>query len=67
MGNCCGKNRAAAQTRRYAQATGSNGKAEQAFTLLFRDGRTQHFGSRLEADAENARQGYTGIVRQNGR
>ena len=63
----CAKRRAAAQPRRYEGATGTSGTAHQAFTLLFRDGRTEHFGSRLEADAENARQGYVGIVRQNGR
>jgi hypothetical protein len=28
-----------------------------------RDGQTYTFGSRLEAEAENVRQGYTGTVR----
>jgi hypothetical protein len=56
----CGKNRAAAQPRRVAAATTGT---TQSFSLVTRDGTTQKFGSRLEADAENARLGYTGIVK----
>jgi hypothetical protein len=51
----CGKKRAA-QPRTYGPIT-------QSFSLVKRDGTTQSFGSRLEADAENARLGYTGIVK----
>lgn len=54
----CGKNRAA-QPRRVGATT----QSVQQFSLVGRDGRTQQFGSRLEADAENARSGYTGIVK----
>ena len=70
MGCNCNKRTAAAQPRRYdttAKASGTTGSATQAFSLILRDGTTQTFGSRLEADAANARAGYTGIVRQNGR
>jgi hypothetical protein len=35
----------------------------QSFSLRLRDGSTFTFGSRLEAEAENVRQGYTGTVR----
>lgn len=41
---------------------GMKGKTQQ-FALVLRDGRTLRFGSRLEADAENVRQGYTGQVK----
>lgn len=57
---CCGKNRAAAaRPRTYGTPTGQT----QEFTLVKQNGETQKFGSRLEADAENARNGYTGIVK----
>lgn len=67
MGNCCGKNRAAAAQPRRVQIAPTDGTATQAFSLILGDGTTEKFGSRLEADAANARAGYTGIVRQNGR
>lgn len=35
----------------------------QTFALVTRDGKTLKFGSRLEADAENVRLGYTGTVK----
>lgn len=35
----------------------------QQFVLTTRTGSTLRFGSRLEADAANARQGWTGTVR----
>lgn len=35
----------------------------QSFRLILRDGSDLTFGSRLEADAENVRRGYTGTVR----
>lgn len=60
----CGKNRRAAQPRRVTTTSGSSGSATQQFSLII-DGKTLGFGSRLEADAENARRGYRGIVRQN--
>lgn len=62
----CGKNRQAAQPRRYAPSN-VQGTATQSFSLTLRDGTTTGYGSRLEADAANARAGYTGIVRQNSR
>jgi hypothetical protein len=34
----------------------------QSYSLTTRDGSTKTFGSRLEAEAENVRQGYTGKV-----
>lgn len=55
----CGKNRAA-QSRPYS---GGATTSTQQFSLVNRDGSTQSFGSRLEADAANARAGYTGIVK----
>lgn len=56
----CGKNRAAAtRPRTYGAPTGQT----QSFSLVKRDGTTQQFGSRLEADAQNARDGFTGIVK----
>lgn len=58
MGCNCGKNRAsAAQPRTYV------GGSTTKYSLVSRDGSTQEFGSRLEADAANARSGYTGIVK----
>jgi hypothetical protein len=35
----------------------------QSFALKMNDGRVLRFGSRLEAEAENVRRGYTGTVR----
>lgn len=35
----------------------------QSFALVQRDGTTTMYGSRLEADAENVRLGYTGTVK----
>lgn len=35
----------------------------QSFALRMRDGKTLTFGSRLEAEAENVRRGYTGTVK----
>ena len=55
----CKKSQNAAQPRRVLPA--SNGT--QTFSLVLRDNTVQRFGSRLEADAANARAGYTGIVK----
>ena len=55
----CGGRRSAAQPRTY----GGSSSTTQQFSLVSRDGTTKTFGSRLEADAENARAGYTGIVK----
>lgn len=64
----CGKRRAQAQARRYtpnSSTTVRSGKSDGlVFSLILRDGTEQRFGSRLEADAANARAGYTGIVKQ---
>lgn len=54
----CGGRRSAAQPRTYGGTS-----TTQQFSLVSRDGTTKTFGSRLEADAENARSGYTGIVK----
>lgn len=43
-------------------ANGSSGAARQSFELIV-GGKTATFGSRLEADAANARSGFRGIVR----
>lgn len=57
MGCNCGKSRAAAAPRRV-ESSGTT----QTFSLLV--GSTEEtFGSRLEADAANARSGYAGIVK----
>lgn len=57
----CGKNRTSAtQPRVYV------GGSTTKYALVSRDGSTQEFGSRLEADAANARSGYTGIVKPMG-
>lgn len=63
MCNC--KKGRAAQRRSFdpARASGQSGTATQSFALTLRDGTKQTFGSRLEADAANARAGYTGVVR----
>lgn len=61
----CDKARKARAARRYAGTEGSQGTATQTFSLVLRDGSSESFGSRLEADAANARAGYTGTVRQN--
>lgn len=54
----CNKGRVtAAQPRR------ASGTTTQSFSLVDRNGGAQTFGSRLEADAANARAGYTGIVK----
>jgi hypothetical protein len=56
----CGKNRASAsRPRTYGTPTGQT----QQFALVKSGGETVKFGSRLEADAQNARDGYTGIVK----
>lgn len=39
-----------------------NASKTQSFTLTTQGGRTLSFGSKLEADAANARSGYTGRV-----
>lgn len=53
----CRKNQTA-QARTY-----STSGTTQTFALVDRDGTKTEFGSRLEADAANARSGYTGIVK----
>jgi hypothetical protein len=45
-----------------APGQNTTGKTQQ-FTLQLRDGRKFTFGSKLEANAENVRQGYTGVVK----
>lgn len=57
----CNKNRSAASARRAPQPT-SGGK----FVLVTREGENMQYGSQLEADAANARNGYTGIVKPAG-
>lgn len=54
----CNKGKRAAQPRRVSGSGGT-----QAFSLLVPGQAAQQFGSRLEADAENARLGYRGIVK----
>lgn len=63
----CNKARAAARPRAYSStaATGASGTATQSFSLIIDGKTTESFGSRLEADAANARAGYRGVVRQN--
>lgn len=58
----CGKNKTA-QRRTFGQGTTPSGGVMR-FTLTDRHGKVQQFGSRLEADAANARLGYTGIVKR---
>lgn len=55
----CGGRRSAAKPRTF----GGSSSNTQQFSLVSRDGTTKTFGSRLEADAQNARDGYTGIVK----
>ena len=55
----CNKGRQAARPRTYGGSTGQT----QEFALVKRDGTTVKYGSRLEADAQNARDGYSGIVK----
>lgn len=64
MGCNCNKNRASA--RRYPGTVGVSGSATQEYTLVSTSG-TQTFGSKLEADAANARIGYTGVVKPKGK
>lgn len=59
----CNKPKPAARPRPYTGTSGTSGSATQSFSLVLRDGSTQTFGSRLEADAANARAGYSGIVK----
>lgn len=68
MGCNCGKHRQAARPRTYGGGgtSGTSGTASQAFSLILPGKEPQGFGSRLEADAANARAGYIGVVRQNG-
>lgn len=56
--NCGQKRQTATQPRRLG-----TGGSTQSFALVKSNGTTQTFGSRLEADAENARSGYTGVVK----
>ena len=53
----CGNKSSAAQARRLSSGP------TQSFVLIKPDNSKQTFGSRLEADAANARAGYTGIVK----
>ena len=53
----CGKKSTAAQPRRFGRTD------TQSFALTKPDGSKTTYGSRLEADAANARAGYTGIVK----
>lgn len=79
MGCNCGKGRQSAAEAKKAQAATpqANQQSTQAatqsvpapkgktqnFALQMRDGKTLRFGSRLEAEAENVRRGYTGTVK----
>lgn len=58
----CGKKSGAAQARTVSTTSTTSGTT-QSFALISRDSSKQIFGSRLEADAANARQGYTGVVK----
>lgn len=72
----CGKNKARATTltpqqvrerqaaARAAQQQQQQQGRTQSFALRQSDGSTQTFGSKLEAEAENVRRGYTGRVVQ---
>lgn len=60
----CGGNKP--KPRPYPGTSQQSGKTTQSFSLLLRDGSKQSFGSKLEADAANARAGYTGTVKPNG-
>ena len=72
MGCNCRNRAQTARARTYLPTSGDGAAgrggvdATQVFSLILRDGTEQRFGSRLEADAANARAGYSGIVRQNG-
>lgn len=61
--NCGGRKppRPAPKPRPKGAAAGSN--STQSFTLVDRAGGELTFGSRLEAEAANARSGFRGIVR----
>jgi hypothetical protein len=52
---CSAKKAGAQQPRVY--------QGQQSFTLTMPDGSATTFGSQLEANAANARAGYTGVVR----
>ena len=64
MCNCTKK---ASGPRRFSGISGVSGSATQEFVLSKADGTRKVFGSKLEADAENARNGYTGIVKPKGK
>ena len=60
----CQNRREAAQARRNTSGNGSSSSTiTQSFALVDRNGSREVFGSRLEADAANARAGYTGVVK----
>lgn len=62
--SCCGKGRPRPQgPRRYTGMIPQQGGTME-FRLEDRDGSVQVFGSLLEAKGENARRGFTGIIRQ---
>lgn len=50
------------QSMKEAAAQPPRGRVQQ-FALQMRSGETLRFGSRLEAEAENVRRGYTGTVK----
>lgn len=58
---CGGKTVSAARPRTFNGGCASGNCVE--YILLQQDGTKTTFGSRLEADAENARTGYRGIVK----
>lgn len=57
---CGNKTQTANRPRTFNGCPGGNCTK---YTLLMQDGSTHVFGSRLEADAANARAGYVGIVK----
>lgn len=50
--------------RKYQPEAVTASSGQLPFALVLRDGTVEKFGSRLEADAANARAGYTGTIRQ---
>lgn len=59
----CGGGRAA--RRRVVDQSGRPAPSDSTvYSVQYSDGSTETFGSRLEADAANARSGYRGVVRR---
>jgi hypothetical protein len=62
--SCKGKNarRTASTSSKGASGASNTSGSTQSFTLTDRTGRTQTFGSKLEAEAANRRRGGTGKI-----